>query len=66
MFEHVSRPVARVMSEAERERKLAFIARLNAEELRGWIWARKFDNRPLFDGEAAALPRRARELGVSI
>lgn len=52
------------MSDDERERKLAMIARLTAEELRGWQWARKFDARPYFDGEQAALVQRARELGI--
>lgn len=52
------------MTDPERARKLAWIARLTAEELRGWVWARKFDNRPLFDGEQEALISRARQLGV--
>lgn len=52
------------MSHNERDRKLAHIARLNAEELRGWRWAREIDGRPYFDGEQAALAQRARELGI--
>ncbi len=61
-FQHVSRPARRVMSEAEREVKLKWIARLTEEELRGWIWARRFDGWQPFEGEVAALARQAREL----
>lgn len=50
----------------ERERKLAFIARLNAEELKGWIKARQIDQREPYDGEQAALTARAKELNITI
>lgn len=45
-------------------RKLAFIARLTAEEIEGWEWARTQDGRAPFDGENAALAKRKRELGM--
>lgn len=50
----------------ERERKIAFIARLSERELKGWIWAREVDKRELFDGEQAALTARAKELNITI
>lgn len=56
--------LVRRMSDDERDRKLAHIARLNAEELRGWQWGRTIEGRPYFDGERAALAQRARELSV--
>lgn len=52
--------------EAVREAKLELIHRLTAEELRGWIWARRIDKRAWFDGERAALLSRARRLGVMV
>lgn len=65
-FVSIGQVAARVMSEADRQRKLAMIDRLTADELCGWVWARSVDGRAPFDGERAALARRARELGVEV
>ncbi|QEP30300.1 hypothetical protein [Pukyongiella litopenaei] len=60
------RLVARMAEGTERERKLAMIARLTADELRGWLWARRYDGRAWHEGELEALQRRAWELGVKL
>jgi len=65
-FQPVGAPALRVMSAAMREAKLRLIAGLTQEELRGWKMARRYDPRPDFDGERAALAARARELGVQL
>ncbi|MCB1401262.1 MAG: hypothetical protein KDJ82_16210 [Rhodobacteraceae bacterium] len=65
-FEPVGAVPARIVSQAEIARKLAMISRLSAEELRGWVWARKFDRRAPFEGEIAALAARARILGIAL
>ena len=55
------------MTPAEIALKLSDIARLSADELRGWHrWVCVRGNRPEFDGERAALLSRARELGISL
>lgn len=46
------------------EAKLAAIAILDAEELRGWMAELQVRQRPMHPGEREALLRRARELGV--
>ena len=51
------------MSRSEIARKLDWIARLTADELRGW-WSLGLSMRPAFDGERAALTARAKALGV--
>jgi hypothetical protein len=54
------------MDKAEQAHKLAQIPDLPAEELRGWwryVITRGF--RAEFDGERAALLRRAQQLGIS-
>ena len=51
------------MSAAEISHKLDLIARLTADELRGW-WSLGLSMRPAFDGERAALTARAKALGV--
>ena len=48
------------------DRRLAFIARMNAEELRGWLWAAEADGRDWEPGEWDALRSRAIELGVDL
>ncbi len=57
---------ARVMDVAMVEAKLRMIATLEAGEIEGWIKARRYDQRPWFDGERAALARRAKRLGVEL
>lgn len=54
------------MLDEEQKRKLQFIARLTAEELRGWVWTIKRFDRKHFPGEQAALMQRAKELEVTI
>lgn len=51
------------MTPAEIARKLDMIARLTADELRGWC-SLGLSMRPAFDGERAALTARAKALGV--
>lgn len=52
------------MTANERAHKLTLIARLTADELRGWAWAIGVVGRQPFDGEQEALIRRAKQLGL--
>lgn len=55
------------MTAIEQALKTQAIARLPAEELRGW-WLYVFVRwlRPAFDGERAAMLSRARQLGITL
>ena len=54
------------MTDSDKQSKLSYIARCNAEELRGYAWGVKKIGREYFDGEREALLRRAKDLGVSL
>lgn len=54
------------MTDSDKQSKIAYIARCSAEELRGYVWGVGKIGREYFDGEQAALLRRAKELGVAI
>ena len=53
------------MTDEEQVRKLEWIARLNAEELRGWHGYVK-NSRPYFEGEQPAIYRRAKQLKITL
>lgn len=53
------------MTPSEQQNKLAQIATLPAEELRGW-WQHFRDYRQPFTGEIAALTARAQMLGLKL
>lgn len=50
------------MTEAQRQRKLEMIAKLQLEEIEGWLFGIRIAARIPFDGEMAALAARKREL----
>ena len=56
------------MTDVDRAAKLAMIARMTADELRGWQWALRSGamGREPFEGEAAALADRAKRLGAAL
>jgi len=55
-----------VMTKARRRARLRLIRRLTAEEISGWLKARRYDDGSWFPGEMVALRERARELGVRL
>ena len=65
-FQPVATVGKQVMSVAQQEAKLKMIRRLSEGEIRGWMKARKYDERPWFPGEMEALRDRARELRVRL
>jgi hypothetical protein len=55
------------VTEQQQQTKLEQIARQDANDTIGWYRAIFVSRRrPSFDGEAAALTRRARELGIDL